>query len=149
MIQHRLWWFLICSGLVSRPPFVRRTALPAVRPRRASDQVVPGLRAIWNAGLDVGDVVHPLHARRTGVHGVQQPEWVHRRQRELPLCQSPRAGTSQQRKRTGEPVPVDDCLEGRVRQLSKGHSPVELGRIADGRPIILTGSGLALETGPG
>ena len=61
------------SGLVSSTRFMLRAALSSVRPRRAADQVVPGLRADRHAEYHVGDVVYPLHAHRATVRDLQQP----------------------------------------------------------------------------
>ena len=85
--------------------------------------MVQGLGARWHAAHHVDNVVHILHAHRTAVLGLQQSERVHGRQRELPVYQPTRAGTSQQPQRTPGPVPINDCLEAGVCQISEENGP--------------------------
>jgi len=73
----------------------------------------------------------------TGLRDLQQSERLHGWKRELSLHQPTRTRSAQRGKGRRKPVSANDRLEGRIRQVSGGCSPVTLGRIANGWSPVL------------
>jgi len=131
--------FLACctAGLVPSPQTLGRSALPSVRSRQLAEPMVPELRSGRHRSTHVGDVVHPLHAHRTGVLRLQQSRRLHRQQAVVSVHKSTWGRTTQLTQRTRGLVYLTRHLEGRVRRTPQRRRPLTLGRNTDGHSRLL------------